>query len=103
MRLLKRRSPDVGEGVPALPCVRYAPTPVGRTGDGAPLRWTEEHLTYMSIPALLIYPRKGRRPRRPAGCRLRLRRMVADTSVTHPTVGVGVLDDPSVGQRITWV
>ena len=28
-------------------------------------------------------------------------KMVAETSVTHPTVGVGVLDDPSVGRRKT--
>ena len=57
--MLKRPSPDVGEGVPALPCVRYAPAPVGRTVPGAPLRWTAEHLTYMSIPALLIHPVRG--------------------------------------------
>ena len=30
-------------------------------------------------------------------------KMAAETSVTHPTVGVGVLDDPSVGRRKTWV
>ena len=28
-------------------------------------------------------------------------KMVAETSVYSPTVGVGVLDDPSVGQRKT--
>ena len=28
-------------------------------------------------------------------------KMVAETSVTHPTVGVGVLDAPSVGRRKT--
>ena len=46
--------------------------PVGRTVPGAPLR-----------------------------CPSRRRYMVAETSVYSPTVGVGVLDDPSVGQRKT--
>ena len=39
--------------------MRHAPTPVGRTVPGAPLRWTAEHLPYMSIPALLIHPVRG--------------------------------------------
>ena len=54
--------------------LRPAPTLVGRTVPGAPLPYRLERLY-----------------------------MVAETSVPHPTVGVGVLDDPSVGRRETLV
>ena len=60
------------QGVQKRGNVGHAPTHVGRTVPGAPLPYRLERLY-----------------------------MAAETSVHHPTVGVGVLDDPSVGRRET--